>query len=62
MYAKNLKLRCQIMIKTLGIPKTKFADHAGIGRSTYYAWQSGRITLSDLKLNGIENYLEKYGF
>lgn len=62
MNENELKTRCQKMIKEMGIPKTKFADHSKIGRSTYYAWQSGRITLSDVKLAGIINFLEKYGF
>lgn len=62
MNEKDLKNRCQKMIKEMGIPKTRFADRAQIGRSTYYAWQSGRITLSDVKLAGIEKFLKQFGY
>ncbi len=57
-----LKTRCTRMIEELGIAKTKFADNIGIGRSTYYAWQSGNLNLSETQLTKINNYLNKYGF
>lgn len=58
----TLKERCKKFIDELGVQVTKFADNCGIGRSTYYQWQNGKIELSDYSLNKIDSYLKKYGF
>lgn len=60
----TLQERCKKMTNELGIPTTKFCEHIGLGRTTFYDWTSGRASykLSDERLKAIEDFLTKYGF
>ena len=58
----ELKERCRKFIDELGVKATKFADNAGIGRSTYYKWLNDKIEISNNLENRIDEYLKKYGF
>ena len=58
----ELKERCRKFIDELGVKATKFADNAGIGRSTYYKWLNDEIEISSNLEKRIDEYLKKYGF
>jgi predicted transcriptional regulator len=50
------------MIDELNIKANKFADTVQIGRSTLYAWWSGKLILSEATAQRIDEYLTRYGF
>lgn len=59
---EDLKERCKKFIEEVGVMTKKFCDNAGIGRSTYYMWQSNHITISDDIKKSIDTYLKKFGY
>lgn len=54
--------RTHQMIDELNIKANKFADTVQIGRSTLYAWWSGKLILSEATAQRIDEYLTRYGF
>lgn len=54
--------RCENFINELGVRIDKFCDNAGIGKTTYYQWKKGNITISDRIKANIDQYLQKFGY
>ena len=46
----------------MGTPATKFCERVQIAGSTFYAWRSGKLKLSDDTLARIDEYLRRYNF
>ena len=46
----------------MGTPSTKFCERVQIAGSTFYAWRSGKLKLSDDTLTRIDEYLRRYNF
>ena len=57
-----LKRRCKRFTDELNIKVALFCDSVGIGRSTYYKWLKGEITISDELQEKLDAYISKYGF
>lgn len=60
--SKNLLERCEHFISELGVSKSKFCRNVQISESSYYAWRTGHLTLSEETLKRIDEYLKNYNF
>ncbi len=58
----NLLDRCKQFMDVLGISVTNFCKRVHLSRSGFYAWKTGRISLSDATRQRIDNYLKQYHF
>ena len=54
--------RAMRFLDEMGTPSTKFCERVQIAGSTFYAWRSGKLRLSDDTLARIDDYLRKYNF
>lgn len=54
--------RATRFLDEMGTPSTKFCERVQIAGSTFYAWRSGKLKLSDDTLARIDDYLRRYNF
>ena len=54
--------RVSRFLDEMATPVTKFCERVKIAGSTFYAWRSGQLRLSEPTLQRIENYIQKYNF
>lgn len=59
---KDLLARCEQFIDELGVTVTSFCKRVNLSRSGFYAWQTGRISLSNATKHRIDSYLKQYNF
>ena len=59
---QTLIKRCDKCIKEVGLRVDRFCENAEIGKSTFYRWKKGKITISDRKKANIDLYLQKFGY
>ena len=59
---KDLLARCEQFMDELGITVTNFCKRVRLSRSGFYAWQAGRISLSNATQHRIDAYLKQYDF